>query len=200
MTKVRNKTSKVTRKPVDEESSSSEDSSDEDPAKPVSKPVTKVQTPSTKSPKVVPKKKGESSDSSDSPSSEEWVAVVKKKQVETKKVQKSPAVTKVQNKTSKVTSKLVEVECSLAESCDEEDPDKSVSKPVAKVQTPSTPSLKVVPKTKEESSDDSNSSSSEEQVVVVKKKQVETIGKLISHQQRLKYRTKLVKFLLNLLI
>ena len=48
-------------------------------AKPVSKLAVKVQTPSTKSPKVVPKKKEESSEDSDSSSSEEQVAVVKKK-------------------------------------------------------------------------------------------------------------------------
>ena len=164
LTKVQNKTSKVLRKPIDVESSSSEESSDEEPAKSVSKPVTKVQTPSTQSPKVVPKKKGESSDNSDNSSSEERVAVIKKKQVETKKVQKSPTVTKQQNKTSKVTSKPVDEESSLEESSDEEEPAKPVSAPVAKVQTPSTKSPKVVPQKKEEGSDDSVSSSSEEQV------------------------------------
>ena len=94
-----------------------------------------VQTPATKSPKVVPKKKEESSEDSDSSSSEEQVAVVKKKQVETKKAQKSSAVTKAQNKTSKVTSKPVDEESSSEESSDEEPakPAKPVSKPVVKV-------------------------------------------------------------------
>ena len=70
---------------------------------------------------------------------------------------------------SKVTSTPVDGESSSEGSSDEEDPAKPISAPVAKVQTPSTKSLKVVPQKKEESSDDSVGSSSEEQVVVVKK-------------------------------
>ena len=120
------------------------------------------------SPLKLSQRRKESPDNSDGSSLEERVAVVKKKQVETRrKVQKSPAVTKIQNKTSEVTSKPVDEEGSSEESSDEEEPAKPVSKPIAKVQTPSTQSPKVVPKKTEESSDDSGGSSSEEQVVVV---------------------------------
>ena len=88
----------------------------------------------TKSPKVVPKNKEESSEDRDSSSSEEQVDVVKKKQVETKKAQKSPTMTKAQNKISEVTSKPVDEESSSSEeSSDDEEPTKPVSKPVVEV-------------------------------------------------------------------
>ena len=73
------------------------------------------------------KTKEESSDDSDSSSSEEQVVVVKKKQVETRKAHKSPAETKVQNKTSKVSTKPVNMKgSSEEESSDEEEPANSV--------------------------------------------------------------------------
>ena len=56
----------------------------------------------------------------------------KKKQVESKKPQKSPAVTKVQNKTTKVATKSVDEESSSEDSSDEEEPAKP-AKPAGKV-------------------------------------------------------------------
>lgn len=91
-----------------EPASSGSDSSSEDEPMEVVKQLTKKQD---KKVTKTPVKQKTAAEDSDSSSSEEQVQTSKS----AKKPQKSPAVTKVQNKTNKVTTKPVDRESSLSE-------------------------------------------------------------------------------------
>jgi len=108
-------------------STGSDSSSEDEPMEIVQQLANKKSKKDNKTPV-----KQKSSKDNDSEQLVPTVKSPKKKQVETKKTQKSPAVTKTQSKTAKVT-KPVQESSSSEDSSDEEEPAKPVSKPVGKV-------------------------------------------------------------------